>query len=298
MAHDGSVISVTARHRGVGFVYNRVPVGPGDVTAEFHYTAGRLGTSDNETADTDKKGIIGLISTRPFSNIKNKWISGLDFGLHWQARSIDGRAGVTATNFEDDRLRIRSEQRRGRVTLWDANDVGSGPSIYLFPGLRWTIGPYAFFGNYSRNQVESRSDAYRGVSLTGFQMTNQVFVWSPKGFLTGSAATPGSLQVGWTFQRADGECGKGSTVACVGTGGGGVSVQRNSVLSRELGLYYYLNQNIKLGLWWMWYDSSNTPQRTQVGVGCAGNITAANAGDGAGRGCDWHAINLGVYTRW
>ena len=301
MAHDGSVITVTGRHRGVGFVYNRVPVGPGDVTAELHYTAGRLGTSDNETADTDKKGIIGLVSTRPFSHIKNKWISGLDFGLHFQATSIDGRAGLTespAANTEDDRIRIRSEQRRGRVTLFDANNIGSGPSIYFFPGLRWTIGPYALFGNYSNNQVEGKNDAFRGVRLTGFQMTNQVFLWSPKGFLTGSAATPGSVQIGWTFQRADGECGRASSGVCVGTTGAGTDVQRNRVLSSELGIYYYLAQTVKLGFWWMRYDSSNTPARTQVAVGCANNITAANAGKGAGRGCEWDAINMGVYSRW
>ena len=85
---------------------------------------------------------------------------------------------------------------------------------------------------------------------------------------------------------------------CVGTTGAGTDVQRNRVLSSELGIYYYLAQTVKLGFWWMRYDSSNTPARTQVAVGCANNITAANAGKGAGRGCEWDAINMGVYSRW
>jgi hypothetical protein len=273
-------------------------VGTGDVTVGLAYAASRLGTSDNETADTDKKGIIGSVYTYPFSQTKNKWISGLVFGLHWQATSIDGRAGVTADNSEDDRLRIRAEERRGRVTLFDANEVGSGPSIYYFPGLRWTVGPYAFYSNYSSRTGEGRGDAFKGVRVTGFQFNNQLFVWSPKGFLTGSAATPGSIQIGWNFERAEGECGKTSAGTCVGAGGAGGKVQRTAVLERELGINYYIRPRMKLGLWWVWYDSSNTPQRTQVAVGCKSNITTANAGAGAGRSCEWHAINLGLTTRW
>jgi len=298
MVRDGAAISVVGRHRGAGLAWNRVPVGPGDVTAFLAYGSARLGTSDNETADTDRKGILGTVSVQPFSKLKNKWINGLAFGLNWQATSISARAGLTSGNSEDDRIRIRSEDRRGRVTLFDANNVGSGPAIFLFPGLRWTVGPYAFFTNYTMQQAEGRNDNFRGVRTREFQLNNQLFVWSPKGFLTGSAATPGSVQIGWSFDRSEGECGKTSSGTCVGTDGAGGKVQRTVVLQNQWGIRYYIRPRMIVGLWWSRYDSSNTPERTQVAVGCANNITAANAGKRAGRSCDWDSINTGIYTRW
>ena len=301
MARDAGAFSVVGRHRGVGLQWANVPAGPGDVLLYLAYGSARVGTSDNETADTDRKGVLGTVALRPFSQIKNKWISGLAFGLNWQATSISARAGLTespAANSEDDRLRIRSEDRRGRVTLFDANNIGSGPYIFLFPGLRWNIGPYAFFTNYSSAQVEGRNDSFRGVRIKGLQFNNQLFVWSPKGFLTGSATTPGSVQIGVSFERAEGECGSTSSGTCVGTSGSGGAVQRTVVLQNQWGIRYYIRPRMMVGLWLSRYDSSNTPEGTQVAVGCAENITAANAGKRAGRSCDWLSLNTGIYTTW
>ena len=321
MLQSSGVISSTGRHRGLGLVWERVPVGSGDVTFETHYVAGDLGVSDNDVTDTDKKGMIGFFGVRPFSKIKPKWVQGLDVGVAWQMRSIDARAGTVESrarsercptgapetsganictdshrhdiadedNAESDRLRIRSQDRRGRVTIFDADDIGSGLGVWVTPGMRWSIGPYQFRANRGFQSLEGRNDAYRGVRARSFEIANQIFLWSPKGFLTGSTSTAGSLQLGWTFERVDARCGVRDE--CLD------DASRVSFSNRELGLWYYIRERLRIGTWWNWYESTNTPIRTQMAVGCKKNEAEALAATG-GKSCDWHSINLGLQVQF
>jgi len=319
LLQSSGIVSSTGRHRGIGLVWNRVPVGSGDVTLETHYVAGDLGVSDNDTTDSDKKGFIGFFGVRPFSNMKNKWLEGLDVGFAWQMRAIDGRAAdiesrsrtevcfvgggnnnctdphrhdiAEGAGQESNRLRIRSQDRRGRVTIFDADGIGSGMGVWVTPGMRWNIGPYMFRANMGFQSMEGRNDAFRGVRAQSFEIANQIFLWSPKGFLTGSASTGGSLQLGWTFERADAEC--GVIGAC-----GIQNASRVTFLNRELALWYFIRERLRVGTWWNWFDSSNTPVRTQMAVGCKKNEVEATAGKGGGRGCDWHSLNLGIQMQW
>lgn len=319
LLQSSGVISSTGRHRGLGLVWNRVPVGSGDVTFETHYVAGDLGVSDNDVNDTDKKGVMGIFGVRPFSNMKNKWVEGLDVGVAWQIRSLDGRAGTVESraraetcppgaggnnctdshrhdiadeaNAESDRFRIRSQDRRGRVTIFDADDIGSGLGAWITPGMRWNIGPYQFRANRGFQTFAGRNDAYRGVGGKSFEIANQIFLWSPKGFLTGSTSTAGSLQLGATFERADAHC--GVIGAC-----GIQNASRVSFTNREVALFYFIRERLRVGTWWNWYESTNTPIRTQMAVGCKKNEVEAAAGKGGGRSCDWHSINLGLQVQF
>ena len=290
LLQSSGIISSTGRHRGIGLVWDRVPVGSGDVTWETHYVAGDLGVSDNDVTDNDKKGMIGFFGVRPFSKIKNKWVQGLDAGVAWQIRSIDGRDGADDDSAESDRLRIRSQDRRGRVTIFDADDIGSGLGVWVTPGMRWNIGPYQFRANRGFQSLEGRNDAFRGVRARSFEIAQHIFLWSPKGFLTGSPSTAGSLQLGWTFERVDARCGVRDE--CLD------DASRVSFRNREVALFYFIRERLRVGTWWNWYESTNTPHRTQVAVGCKKNIAAAEAGKAGGRSCDWHSINLGLQVQF
>lgn len=318
LLQSSGVVSSTGRHRGLGLVWNRVPVGSGDVTFETHYIAGDIGVGDNSISDSDKMGVMGIFGVRPFSNMKSKWLEGLDVGFAWQIRSLDGRAGTVESrarsevcfvgtgnnnctdphrhdiadeaNDESDRFRIRSQDRRGRVTIFDADDIGSGLGTWITPGMRWNIGPYQFRANRGFQSFAGRDDAFRGVGGKSFEIANQIFLWSPKGFLTGSTSTAGSLQLGATFERADAWCGvRGACLA---------DASRVSFRNREVALFYFIRERLRVGTWWSWYESTNTPIRTQMAVGCKKNEAEALAGKAGGRRCDWHSINLTLQVQF
>ena len=127
----------------------------------------------------------------------------------------------------------------------------------------------------------------------GFTIDNQIFLWSPKGFLTGSQTTPNSVMLSFGFERADMGCGRG----CDASPGAG-AFHSQTVLNRETALWYWVAPSFGVGMWWHHWTSSNTPIRTQVGVGCKDSITDATAGKGAGRSCTWDSVNTGLRLRW
>lgn len=87
-----------------------------------------------------------------------------------------------------------------------------------------------------------------------FLIGHDLFVWSPKGFLTGSASTAGSVLVGTHFERVD-----MSTTCETGgcTGGHLAQFHRNRVLLREWDLWYFVAPRMSIGGSVMWYDASN-----------------------------------------
>jgi hypothetical protein len=156
--------------------------------------------------------------------------------------------------------------------------------------MRWNIGPYQLRANMGFQSMDGRDDAFRGVRARSFEIANQIYLWSPKGFLTGSASTAGSLQLGATFERADARCGvRGACLA---------DASRVSFSNREVALFYLIRERLRVGTWWNWYESTNTPIRTQMAVACKKNEVEALAGKAGGRSCDWHSINLALQVQF
>lgn len=73
------------------------------------------------------------------------------------------------------------------------------------------------------------------------------------------------------------------SVDCVSGSGNYNSVH---LINRELGLYYYLISQMRVGVNWYWWTSSNTPVGVQSAIGCTTRPT------NAGKECDWHTLNL------
>jgi hypothetical protein len=146
---------------------------------------------------------------------------------------------------------------------------------------------------WTKTQYEGKDDGLRGLEGQGWTIDNQIFLWSPKGFLTGSQTTPNSIMFSWGFERADMNCGVGCDAA-PSTG----SYHSNTVLNREAALWWWVRPSLGIGTWTHWWTAANTPVRTQVASGCKDNIAEATAGKGAGRKCDFYSVNTGLRFRW
>jgi hypothetical protein len=144
-----------------------------------------------------------------------------------------------------------------------------------------------------KTQYEGRDDGLGGIEGTGWTIDNQIFLWSPKGFFTGSQTTPNSIMFSAGFERADMTCGQG----CDASPGAG-AFHSNTVLNREVALWWWIRPSLALGTWGHWWTTANTPVNTQVASGCRDNIGEATAGKGAGRGCNFYSVNTGLRFRW
>jgi hypothetical protein len=282
--------SGTGSHAGMGLHWDRVPVGMGDASL-FLNLASSAGGTHMEFVDTDRKQLRMFAGTRPFSKMKDsKWISGLEFGVGLHYGAVDRFAGLG-----DGELSTHEE--RASQTLFAFSDVGNGSSYFLVAGVKYRVGPYQLRANYFTSRTEGRHDDFRGIWGRGFEVVHQVFLWSPKGFMTGSPSTPGSVLLGFAFERCDAQCDSRSGSACSEAHENN-SVHRITILNREIGLWYWVRRGLSIGSWWHYWHASNTPINTQVGVGCKGSASSAESGNGSGRGCNWWSWNLGMRYNW
>ena len=118
-------------------------------------------------------------------------------------------------------------------------------------------------------------------SANVFLIAHDIFVWSPKGFLTGSAQTPGSILVGTHFERDNFKCNNCPTI-------NGGQFHRERVLLREWDLWYFVAPSMSVGVNYKWYDASNL--RNGQGQAQDQIFNKANARPGAGG--DWVNVTL------
>ena len=238
--------------------------------------------NDNLSSNTDRKDFGQYISIFPFSQLKNKWLRGFMFEFATWFCNVDQRQ--TASN-GCNRFRIRDNGDAARQTLFDtgANSVGEGLFTGLSPGITWTVGPYklramgSFFqgadGNFSPPPAGG-SVAKRGKKRAhNFLIGHDLFLWSPKGWLTGSPNTPGSVLIGTHFERNDISC---DTPRCGPINGG--QFHRGTYLVREWDLWYFLAPRMSIGGGVMWYNASNLTTTVQKNLGINKNGRAGGGG--------------------
>ncbi len=121
-----------------------------------------------------------------------------------------------------------------------------------------------------------------GVHAKNFEISHQLFVWSPKGVLTGSSSKKGSILVGYTFNRADGYC---NPVACDNKG----QYNNNHIILNQLAAWVFFRSRISAGVIWNHYDAKNieTSEQAQLEIRDPGV---------AGKGGDWDNVILAF--RW
>jgi hypothetical protein len=244
------------------------------------WTEYRIGSgfSQNTNSDTDRKQFFLKVGGAPFSEMKNKWLRGLKLGLGYIAGAIDPDSSLNG------RLALRTDDRIGRIRVFDTgSNLQEGKHYALFPGLEWRVGPYLFRTEMAYSKYKNDGSAVAGNDVDGFawSLQNELFLWSPKGFLTGSSRTPNSVLVGWSFARANMNCGSGND--CLPGPG---SLSKSHLVQRQLDLWYFLRPGLNVGMWWNWWSTPNMPRTLQEGVGC-GNGSRVKS-------CDWHTVNFGL----
>ena len=195
---------------------------------------------DNLSSFTDRKDFNQYISDLfPFSELKNKWLQGLMFEFGAWFCNVDQRQ--TAVN-GCSQIQIQDNGNAARQTLFSTggNSIGEGLATMISPGISWEIGPYRLraMGVFMQAEDENFTPPPAGGQLAlrgkkranNFLIGHDLFLWSPKGFLTGSANTPGSILVGTHFERNDVSC---ATPRCGPINGG--QFHRGTYLSQRMG---------------------------------------------------------------
>jgi hypothetical protein len=149
-------------------------------------------------------------------------------------------------------------------------------------------------GSFQRS--EDRGGTRGRKKANSFLIGHDLFIWSPKGFLTGSSATPGSILLGTHFERVDMSVGCGGTTGITCTGGHLPQFHQNRILLREADLWYFVAPRMSVGVNWLWYDASNLRNGANqaahnLGVCDTPRVTPAT-GCRNGKGGDWHTLFL------
>jgi hypothetical protein len=206
-----------------------------------------------------------------------------------------------------DRYRIQDHGDGGRQTLFDtgAGSIGDGLHIAHGPGVVYNVGPYTFRAMGSFQRSEDRGGSPGKKHSQNFLIGHDLYLWSPKGFLTGSATTTNSILIGTHFERVDMSigCNGGTGIPCSASAGGASPAlqlnqfHRNRILLREWDIWYVIAPRMNVGLNVLWYDASNLRNgRNQaahnLGICSTGDINNGNCR--AGKGGDW----LDVFLNW
>lgn len=250
---------------------------------------------------TDRKDFNAYLSVQPFSQLKNKWIRGLTFEYGSWFCNVDNRAQDNGCS----RYRVQDHGDGGRQSLFDsgADSIGDGLHRAHGPGVVWNVGPYTLRAMGSFQQSEDRGGSRGKKSANSFLIGHDLFLWSPKGFLTGSASTPGSILVGTHFERVNMQvdCNGSSGISCAAVVASGGSAQlnqfhRNRILLREWDLWYFIAPRMSVGTSVLWYDASNLrtgANQAAHNLGICNTPSVTNAtGCRNGIGGDWVDVML------
>jgi hypothetical protein len=245
--------------------------------------------ADDTQRNTDRKDFNTYLGINPFSQLKNKWLSGLLFETGAWFCNNDNRALSSGCR----QLQIRDLGDGGRQTLFDTGaNIGDGLATFIMPGVSWEIGPYTLrtAGGFQRYEDRGGSRGHKEGNM--FLIGHDLFLWSPKGFLTGSANTPGSILLGTHFERTDVSC--VTAALCSSINGG--QFHRNRLLLREWDLFYFVAPRMSIGTHIIWYDASNLQNGRNnaahnLGVCDTPRVTAAT-GCRSGIGGDWVDVML------
>ena len=240
---------------------------------------------------TDRKDFNVYGSIQPFSQLREQWLRGLIFEYGSWFCNVDNRAQENGCT----RYRVRDHARGGgRKALFDTGNrsIGDGLHVAHGPGVVYSVDPYTFRAMGSFQTSEDRGARTGKKRAHSFLIGHDLFLWSPKGFLTGSATTANSILVGTHFERVDMSCTIGSRCSSINSG----DFHRISVLLREWDLWYFIAPRMSVGVSVLWYDSSNLRNGRNQEAHDLGLCKTSDLGTGRcrnGIGGDWVDVFLG-----
>jgi len=214
---------------------------------------------DNLSSFTDKKDFTAYGNIQPFSATKNKWLRGLLFEVGAWFCNIDKRDRNTATVDNGcDLIQIQDHGDAGRRNLFTTGggSIGGGWYRWVQPGFTWEVGPYRLraVGSWVLTPEDKGTQPGKKTA-DGWLIAHDIWLWSPKGFFTGSPTTVGSILFGTHFERANASCEGGAFCRSAAVNSG--DFHRTRILLREWDLYYFIAPRMSIGFDVLWYDASN-----------------------------------------
>ena len=253
--------------------------------------------------------IVGQIE--PFAQVENKWLKGFGFiaGAWFCYPQRKLSHDLTSAC---DQLAAFDHGPGGRQLLFFTDEIGRGLAYYLTPGLGWRVGPYELRVSGGFQRFANQKTLTGRTLANNFLIAHELFLWSPKGFFTGSAEEAGSVVLGMHFERTDLDCNSGGGRS--GSAGGTCGVDpiqtfgsppvvfgaskgfnRNTILLREWDLWYFITTRMSVGVSFLWYRATNMPLAAQYNLGVR-NRASIIANADQGKGGEWLDINLA--WRW
>jgi hypothetical protein len=279
----------TGSHTGVGVNWSNIPAFglPGNMQFIYYVPVHGMGRGDGLKDQSNKVDHNAVFTINPFSESKNKWLTNFGLSMFGWYGVIDDRA----PNYGTDSFQIRSQEGSTRVLLFTSPSAGDdGYHLFLSPSARIGVGPYAVSGLYGRDVYYTSGNSEPGqMRAEYFKIMNDLYIWSPKGFLTGNADEAGTLGLHYSFERTWVNCGTPANTDC-NTAAGGIG-RRLTLIVNEVGIKYWFRPAISLHLAYKNYDASNAPVAAQQATGCRKNATIADAG----KSCSWNDLVLRFY---
>ena len=271
---------------------------PGRIPS-INIVGGNIGEGDDGLQSfREQRSVSAYLNIEPFSQMKNQWIRGLGFEMGaWFCPNTPNHSPQNPQDIACGALRLRDNGDGGRQNLFNSTQTGTGMTHFLMPGFSWTVGPYQLRAVGGFQRMDGKNDHIKG---NEFLIGHDLFIWSPKGFLTGNGSTPGSILLGAHFERTDVSC--PSAASCNnGTILGRPQFSRDRIRLREWNIWYFLANRMSIGATVGWWDASNLRQATSLGSIQANTNVARNLGcasshqhtlNRVGAGCSWVDGNI------
>jgi hypothetical protein len=235
---------------------------PGRITrAQIAYSIpGKASDNAGQILNSNYKDYTVFFGIEPFSLLKNKWLSGIRFEIGKWWCHTDGRVQAQHTC---NRIRLSEGENAGAQDIMEINapfqQAGTGTraagrTSMTHAGLQYTVGPSrirSIFTTLDSEKLNPNIKAYNWL------IALDQYIWSPKGWLTGSPNIVGSVLFGTHFERNQLWCDPGSqrNPTCLSQNDG--QYHRNTVILREWDLWYFVAPQMSFGVNWMWYGAKN-----------------------------------------
>ena len=296
MFQDGAGVGAGSQNNAAGLFWDDVPLGPGTFLLQAIYSnQGLINAADLERPNSDNRAAHAAFNIQPFSKLKIKWLRGIDFGASYHLDQLgDEEKGCLATdptpltpgggdcnsaNF----FRVRTTERQ-RLALIELRRNAMGQRHLVMPHFGWRIGPYWLRTSGGWNKGEQANG--RGVEGWMWRVAHELFVWSPKGFLTGSTTTPRSVMFFTGFERDNYRAADNGLRNCAGGApGAGLNVspcKSAYAYNANGGFWYFIRPGLRVGAEYSFYHVN------KIGRG------ADDIGKARGSAVDFHSIDLGI----
>ena len=282
MFNDGSGIGAGSQNNGAGLYWSGVPFGPGRFLFQAIYSnQGLINVATLDRPNSNNRGVHLAFNIEPFSTLKGPLLRGIDLGVSYQLDHLGSdERGLLADSPGATRnfFRVRTTERQ-RLRLIELDRNARGERHLVMPHFGWRIGPAWLRTSGGINQGTQENG--RGIELWYWRIGAELFAYSPKGLLTGSVTTPGSLMLFGGFERDNFRASDNGLRDC-GPGGIGDPCTSAYAYNWNGGFWYFIRPALRVGAEYSFYSVN------KIGRG------GPDIGKAAGSQVDFHSIDLGL----